>query len=241
MLSEVNPVNPAIHPCLEVTFMIRQLALAALVLALAVPAPAADLSLRGHYVEARNCDVWTGPCFANADFNLTGKHAVIAWRIDQGQLAGVDLEGLSVAAVIAAHNTLGLDQTGPAKAVLIVDRRANASQREALVQLAKRQGGKLLANVVAVQSADVNLIACACKADACYELVAGGARIKTRCLDSNHDKACGNETAYYPPLTRGVTAQPAGVVEHVFRGTGLAETWSDYERRGAYVGTFEVR
>lgn len=223
--------------------MLRQLALAALVFSLAVPTDAANRtsSVRGHYVEARNCDVWTGPCFANADFNLTGKHAVLAWRIDQGAINGVDVQGLSVVAVVAAHNTLGLEQTGPAKSVLIVDRRATASQKEALVQLAKREGGKLLANVAEVQSAAINLNACECKADACYELTAGAARIKTRCLDSNHDKACGNETAYYPPLVQNVKAQPAGVVEHAFRGQGLGETWSDHERRGAYVGTFEIR
>ncbi len=221
--------------------MMRPFAFAAVVFALAVPVQAAELSLRGHYVEARNCDVWTGPCFANADFNLTGKHAVLAWRVDQGRFNDVNLEGLSVAAVIVAHNTLGLEQTGPAKAVLIVDQRANASQREALIQMAKRQGGMLLDNVVAVQTAAVNLNACACKENACYELTAGSARIKTRCIDADHDKACGNETAFYPPLTRDVTARPAGVVEHVFRGTGLAQTWSDFDRRGAYVGTFEVR
>lgn len=222
--------------------MMRQLALAVVVLALSVPSRAADLaSLRGHYVEARTCDVWTGPCFANADFNLSGKHAVLAWRIDQGRFNNVDLEGLNVVAVVAAQNTLGLEQTGPAKSLLIVDRRANATQRDALIQLAKRQGGKLLANVVGVQSAAINLNACECKSDSCYELTAGSAKIKTRCIDADHDKACGNETAYYPPLTQGVTARPAGVVEHVFRGTGLGQTWGDFERRGAYVGTFEVR
>jgi hypothetical protein len=217
-------------------------ACAALALTLAAaPASAPEAQLRGKYVEARTCDVWTGPCFANADFNLTGKHAVMAWRVDQGRFNDVQLNGLGVVAVISAHNTLGLEQVGPARAVLIVDRRATSQQREALVQLAKRQAGKLLANVVAVESAAVDLNACECKADACYELQAGGARIKTRCLDADHDKACGNETAYYPPLARGVTAQPAGVVEHLFRGTGLRETWSDFDRRGAYVGTFEVR
>ena len=47
--------------------------------------------ITGQYVEARTCDIWTGPCFANADFNLTGKNAVMAWRIDQGTLNGVKL------------------------------------------------------------------------------------------------------------------------------------------------------
>ena len=222
-------------------FAFAALALVCAVPMQAVPLQAAELQLRGKYVEARTCDVWTGPCFANADFNLTGKNAVIAWRVDQGRFDDVNLDGLGVVAVVAANNTLGLEQTGPAKAVLIVDRRANCAAAEALIQLAKRQGGKLLANVVAVQSADVSLSTCECKADACYELQAGAARVKTRCIDSDHDKACGNETAYYPPLTSGVTARPAGVIEHVFRGTGLGQTWGDFERRGAYIGSFEVR
>lgn len=218
-----------------------RLGLAALALVVAAPLHGAELQLRGKYVEARTCDVWTGPCFANADFNLTGKHAVMAWRVDEGRFNDVNLDGLGVVAVVAANNTLGLEQTGPAKAVLIVDRRANAQQREALIQLAKRQAGKLLANVVAVQNADVDLNACECKADACYELKAGGAVVKTRCLDDDHDKACGNESAYYPPLARGVDARPAGVVEHIYRGKGFTETWSDFGRRGAYIGSFEVR
>ena len=47
--------------------------------------------------------------------------------------------------------------------------------------------------------------------------------------------------AFYPPLASNVHVRPAGVSEHVFRGTGLRETWSDPERRGAYVGTFDIR
>ena len=73
------------------------------------------------------------------------------------------------------------------------------------------------------------------------ELDAGVAKVKTRCLNQGHDKACGNETAYYPPLARNVKANVAGVVEHSFRGRGLGENWGDYERRGAYVGSFEVK
>src|SRR5690348_17874386 len=60
-----------------------------------------------------------------------------------------------------------------------------------------------------------------------------------RSIDAEHDKACGNETAFYPPLARNVRAIPAAVVEHNFRGSGLGHTWSDNERRGAYVGRSE--
>src|SRR5437764_3336440 len=105
------------------------------VLAIALPLQAAGVT--GHYIEARTCDVWTGPCFANAEMNLGGKHALLGWKIEQGSLGGVKLDGLGVVAVVAASDTLGLEQTGPAKAVLIVDERASAAQRAALVRLAK--------------------------------------------------------------------------------------------------------
>ena len=214
------------------------LALAAL-LCVGVSVQAAELS--GQYVEARTCDVWTGPCFANADFNLGGKHAVLAWKIDKGSMENANLEGLSVVAVVSAKNTLGLDQNGPAKSVLIVDSRANSEQKEALIQFAKKQAGKLLENVIAVQSAKISVTMCKCDGETCAEVDATVAKVKTRCIDHKEDKACGNESAYYPPLSQGVDARVAGVVEHLFRGNGLAETWSDYGRRGAYVGSFASR
>ena len=220
--------------------MLRFCALA-VVASLAVLAPAQAAGLTGQYVEARTTDVWTGPCFANADFNLTGKNAVMAWKVDKGSFDDVNLAGLGIVAIVEARDTLGLEQTGPAKAVLIVDSRATQAQREALIRFAQRQAGALLKNVVQVQSAEVNLNVCQCKGNSCVELVAGKAHIKTRCLDAHHDKACGNETAFFPPLARGVNAQPAAAVEHGYQGEGLQGTWREFERRGAYVGSFEIR
>ena len=141
--------------------MTRTLLLAAVtLLASAMPSNAAGIT--GKYIEARTCDVWTGPCFANADMNLGGKHAVLGWSVDKGELNGVTLDGLGVVAVVAASDTLGLLQTGEAKAVLIVDSRANAAQRAALVKLAQQQGGDLVKNVVGIESARVTLDVCAC-------------------------------------------------------------------------------
>src|SRR5581483_9818724 len=130
-------------------------------LVLAGPAQAAGLS--GQYVEARTCDVWTGPCFANAEMNLIGKNAVMAWKVDKGTLDNVSLDGLSVVAVVSASDTLGLQQTGPAKAVLIVDSKATHAQREALLHLARKQGGELVNNVISVKSAPISLTLCDCE------------------------------------------------------------------------------
>jgi hypothetical protein len=217
--------------------MARWLTLVAVFL---VAAPA-QAEITGKYIEARTCEVYAGPCFANADTGLTGKHAVLGWVIDRGSIDNVQLDGLGVVAVVKASDTLGLKQTGEARAILIVDARADAAQRDALVQLAKRQAGALLDNIVDVRSDKIELDLCPCKENGCARLTAGAARIETRCINLVHDKTCGNEHPYYPPLARNVEARAAFSVEHAFTGEGLNETWKDGERRGAYLGTFNVK
>jgi hypothetical protein len=210
-----------------------------MLVAVALPVSAGGIS--GKYVEARTCDVWTGPCFANAEMNLDGKHGLMAWKVDQGSMDGVRLDGLGIVAIVAASDTLGLDQTGPAKAVLLVDQRATAEQRQALVKLAHRQGGDLVRNVLSVESSPLDMTWCDCPGGSCAVVKAGSAaRVETRCLNHQHDKVCGNEFAFYPPLSQGVKARPAVAVEHHFAGPEFRQTWKEADRRGAYVGSFEI-
>jgi hypothetical protein len=218
--------------------MQRNLLLAAVVFGVGSASVFAD-GITGQYIEARTCDVWTGPCFANAEMNLGGKHALMGWKVDKGTLGAARLDGLGVVAVVAASDTLGLKQTGSAKSVLIVDERADSKQRAALIQFAKDQAGSLLANVVAVQSSKVDLDVCGCEEGGCGKLKAGQARIETRCLNDKHDKVCGNESPFYPPLAKGVKVRAAMAVENTYTGQGVNETWKDAGRRGAYLGSFE--
>jgi hypothetical protein len=219
--------------------MYRWLSLAILILVVAV-APAAAGGISGQYIEARTCDVWTGPCFANAEMSLDGKHAVLAWKVDKGTLDNVRLDGLSVVAVVSASDTLGLEQTGPAKSVLIIDANATAAQRAALIHLAKAEAGNLVGKVLEVQSAKIDFDVTHCKEGGCARLDAGKARIETRCLDGQCDTVCGNESEFYPPLSKGVKASAAVAVEHSFAGKTFNETWKDNGRRGAYVGSFDI-
>src|SRR5262245_23709927 len=205
--------------------MTRCLALAALALFL-VALPAGAAGVTGQYVECRTCDVWTGPCFANAEMTA-GKNAVLGWKVEKGALDGAQLDGLSVVAVVAASDTLGLEQTGESKAILIVDEKATAAQRDALVKLAKGHGGDLLKNVTKVEAAPITIDACLCKDNGCAKLSAGGAKIETRCLDMHQDTQCGNETAFYPPLAKNVSAQAAVAVEHGYSGKGFQHTWKE--------------
>jgi hypothetical protein len=207
--------------------------------ALLVVNPSAGV--RGQYVEARTCDVFTGSCFANADTGLTGKNAVLAWKIDSGAVGGVTLDGLGVVVVLSATDTLGLKQSGPGRSVILVDQRATTGQRDALAAFAKAQAGKLAGEVVAVHAAAFDLEICKCDGEACATLKAGAVKVRTRCIDLAHDKACGNEDTLYPPLAKGVRAKAALAVEHSFTGKELKETWNDGGRRGAFVGTFAAR
>jgi hypothetical protein len=208
----------------------------------AVPAdPVKTAAVSGTYIEARTCDIWTGPCFANAEMNLGGKHAVLGWKIEKGLVNDVRLDGLAVVAVVSASDTLGLQQTGPAKAILIVDEKATKDQKAALVQLAKEQGGELTKNVIGVESAAVEFTLGNCKEGGCAKLKAGSAHIETRCLEDKHDKVCGNESAFYPPLVKSVQAKPAVAIGHGYSGKAFKETWTESDRRGAYLGSFAVR
>src|SRR5439155_156434 len=83
-------------------------------------------AISGDYLEVRSCDVYTGPCFANAEMNLTGKEGILVWSVREGNWKGTSLNGLSVIAVVRTDGTLGDLRYQPrsGNAVLIVDDKA---------------------------------------------------------------------------------------------------------------------
>src|SRR2546423_15452544 len=89
-------------------------------------------SISGDYLEVRSCDVYTGPCFANAEMNLSGKEGIMVWSVREGSWNGTALSGLSVIAVVCTDGTLGdlSYQPRAGKAMLILDEKADAQQRE---------------------------------------------------------------------------------------------------------------
>jgi hypothetical protein len=217
---------------------VKFVSLCAAALLLAAPAFAGQIS--GDYVETRNADVYTGHCFANAEVGLTGNQATLGWRIRTGDWKGVPLDGLAIVAVAKASATLGdpFNNPYPAKSVLIVDEKATEDQKCALVEFAKAMGGRLLENVVSVQSAPISLEVGEASQHGSVVLQAGNlARIKTRAL-GDKDHLCGNESTYYPPLTELSHAMPAYTLSEEYRGSGLGLEWRINDKRSAFVGTF---
>ncbi len=196
--------------------------------------------LSGSYLEVRSCDVYTGPCFANAEMNLAGKEGILVWSVQQGAWQGTPLDGLNVIAVVRANKTLGDLRYQPrsGKAVLIVDERASSPQREALVGLARSMAGSLIQEVVAVKTLPITAELGACTKGGCAKVKAGGeVEIDTRCLGSK-DHVCGNETTFYPPLTAVAGARPAYTELAAYQGDGLGLTWASTCQRSAFLGTF---
>lgn len=194
----------------------------------------------GNYMEFRNADVYTGPCFANSQVGLAGQHAVLAWEIRNGEWNGVSLSGLNVVAVVRAHATLGDPYANPlpAKAALFVDSRADRAQQAALVAFARSQSPQLLDDVVAVNSAPISFAADSGRMGFETLTVANIVKLSTRAI-TMHDEICHNEETYYPPLSAHLThAMPVVAVDSSYQGRSLGVTWNDSERRSSFVGQF---
>ena len=215
---------------------------AALSLTVLVSAAQAQ-QITGSYIETRNADIWTGACVANSEINLAGDQAILAWHVDQGKWNGVTLDGLGVVGVVKATATLGdtYNNPFPAQAVMIVDDKANAEQRQALMAFAQKMDGELLRNVVDVKVAPIKMeLGHHDMHDVKTSLQAGDlVGVETRAIGKG-DHLCGNENVYYQPLTKLVHAMPAVAELDRYDGPGLGVIWTLRDKRSAFVGSFAL-
>ena len=217
--------------------MSRTLLVAIIGLSLAHTAAASEIV--GHYMEARTCQVYTGPCFANGEVGVTGKDAVMAWSIQSGRHNDIDLKGLSVAIMVRSSDTLGfqgLEDGNSLQSVIVVDKKADDLQRTALIDFAKTHAGKAGRSVKSVCTAPIKMelntveLTGKLKADKFIQLSARQAR-KGDCI-------CSNESAYYPPLAKLEGFVPGVALTANVSAPGLGRRWSMPDSRTAYLGTF---
>jgi hypothetical protein len=218
----------------------KHLLLLTAILTSVVPVAALDLpagaSITGDYLESRSAEVVVGHCLANAESGLAGREAILSWTVRAGEWNGEQLEGLSVVAVVQSPETIGDVVTEPveARAVMVVDERATDRQREALVGLAQSMAGSLLADVVKVEVAPIEVAEAAGRR---YVRAGDVARVEVR--ERRHeDGLCGNEGMFYPPLIALGHAHPAYTLVHEWQGDGLEGTWKSPEKSSSYSGTF---
>lgn len=219
--------------------MYRALFATAIVASLTTIAPAAEIS--GEYLEARTCDVYTGPCFANAEMDLAGKEALMAWQVDEGSWKGVSLDGLGVALVLNAEGTLGDDgifgmRAGRIRSVILVDEQGTPEQQRALVDFVRTKAKALAVNVQRVQAVDIELENDHLEGRGVLRAGTIGS-IETRALKSD-DCVCTNEIVYYQPLATVRNSSPAYLLTMKYRGQGLNNRWTTHNIRSAFLATF---
>ncbi len=198
-------------------------------------------TIEGEYLEARTCNVYTGPCFANGEMGMAGKEAILAWKVDKGSWNETSLDGLGVALVVTADTTLGDDgvfgmRPAETKSVILVDKNASESQKKALVSFVKDSAKKLSKNVIRIEEVPFTLEND--HVDAKGTFAAGDiAKIETRKLKKG-DCVCSNEIVYYQPLTKVENFHPAFSLSNSFKGQGLQNNWSAGGERSAFLATF---
>ena len=129
--------------------------------ALAASVGASGSEIKGDYVEVRTAEVFTGGCIMGSEGEVSGREAILAWRIKEGSVQGVALDGLSVVAVVAGDVNLGTHELGGAapttvKAIVMTDERATAAQQRALVAIARSMAPSVIHDVIETKSTRIN-------------------------------------------------------------------------------------
>jgi hypothetical protein len=197
---------------------------------------AGPASVTGTYVEARTAEVFAGACVMNGEAATTGREALLAWKIDRGQVNGVSLDGLAVVAALASETNLGVHEIGgestPARAAIYVDSRANAAQRKALVAMVKSLSGKLIGSVVQETAAPIQFV------DSAHQVSVSTDTLKLAVAKHlNHDPSCGNKQ-WFNPLTKVDRTEMGMTDQNEFSAPVLNTKWSDPNKRSSFFGTF---
>lgn len=103
------------------------------------------------YLQACNCD-YGCPCEFSAPPTMGFCDGMGAWKIDKGQYDGVTLDGLGLG---FAAKWPGAIHEGNGTVLLFVDERANAVQRDALLQIGSGQAGGLPFEILATTFSNV--------------------------------------------------------------------------------------
>jgi hypothetical protein len=200
------------------------------------PLAAKPASVSGTYVEARTAEVFAGACVMNGEAATTGREALVAWKVDKGQVNGVALDGLAVVAALASDTNLGIHEIGgestPARAALYIDARATPAQRKALVSMVRSLSGNLIGSIVQETAAPISF------ADSGHTITVSTETIKLAVEKHlNHDASCGNKQ-WFNPLTAVDHAEMGTTDENTYNGASLCTKWSDPNKRSSFFGRF---
>ncbi|MGH2445128.1 MAG: DUF1326 domain-containing protein [Candidatus Limnocylindria bacterium] len=100
-------------------------------------------SIEGRLLEVCSCNVLC-PCWIGEDPDGGTCDSALAWRIDQGEIEGVDVSGLTLAASVHIPGNV---LAGNWKAAILVDDRASREQQDAMLKVFTGQLGGAIADL----------------------------------------------------------------------------------------------
>lgn len=217
--------------------MTNRLVLSALLATSAIATlSAGPTTLQGTYVEARTSEVFAGACVINGEAATTGREALLAWKVDNGQFNGVPLAGLAVVAAVSGDANLSVHEIGGevanTRTALFVDGRATEAQRTALVTMVMTLASRVVGSVAEVTPAAIEFTT----GDHDIRVTANTVRLTVR-KEMSHDVTCGNKK-WFEPLSSVQHAEMGLTVENAFNGNALGTRWSDPNKRSGFFGTF---
>jgi hypothetical protein len=200
---------------------------------------AADPLVTGDYVEARTAEVFTGPCIMGSEGEVSGKEAIMAWRVSRGAMNGVSLDGLAIVAVVSGDRHLSMHEFGaPApktiKSVVMVDSRATEAQQRALLSLAKSLAPTALGDVISTRTVPI-----AFRKNKDGLSVAAGPASLDVATEFEHPNTCG-ATRWFNTLSRTDGSKPGLTRAQQWSGPEFGSQWTQYDRKSAFFGTFSI-
>jgi hypothetical protein len=99
------------------------------VLVAGTAAVAGAQEIQGRYVEARTAAVMAGACHYNGELVTRGRDAILAFKIEGGQAAGMDLAGINAVAIVTSDENLS--QGAARRSVLVIDSAASDARAAA--------------------------------------------------------------------------------------------------------------
>ncbi|HXW06597.1 MAG TPA: DUF1326 domain-containing protein [Vicinamibacterales bacterium] len=198
---------------------------------------ASDPAVVGDYVETRTAEVFTGPCILGSEGEVSGREAIMAWRVAKGSIEGVALDGLAVVAVVAADQHLSLHEYGAPKpssirAVVMTDSRATAAQQSALVSMARGLAPGMFDEVVSTRPVPITFER---GRDSVH--VAAGAATLDVVTEFEHPVTCG-ATRWFNTLSKSRESKPGLTRSQEWSGKELGLQWRQIDSKSSYVGTF---
>ncbi len=198
-----------------------------------------DPGVAGDYVEVRTAQVYAGGCIMGSEGEAAGREAILAWRVASGAVGGVNLDGLSIVAAATADNNFGTYALGGApanvlKSVVLVDEKANAAQRQALIDMARNLAPTVVQSVVETRAVPI-----AFERSGNNVTVRAGEASLDVVTGVPHSPNCG-ALKWFEPLARTEDAEIGLTRSQEWTGTALGPRWKQVsdDKRSSFVGKF---